>query len=83
MNFSDWVGSIGVGLLLLAFVLNLLNKIPKNGITYFLINFIGSGLATVASYLIHYVPFIILEFAWMLTSAYGMWKAYEFKKGTP
>lgn len=81
MNFSDWIGSIGVALLLFAFILSLSNKIPKNGMTYFVINFVGSGLATAASYLIHYIPFIILEFAWMLTSLYGIWQNYKITKG--
>lgn len=66
MNFSDWIGSIGVAILLLAFVLNLTNKISKSGIAYLLMNFIGSGLAAFASYLIHHIPFIILEIAWMM-----------------
>ena len=76
MNFNDWIGSIGVTILLLAFVLILTNKISKEGIIYLLMNFIGSGLAAVASYLIHYTPFIILEVAWMIASLFGIWKFY-------
>lgn len=80
MNLSDWIGSIGVAILLIAFVLILANKIYKNGMAYLFMNFIGSGLATVASYLIHYTPFIILEGAWMLASLIGMWQKYKSKK---
>ncbi|MEO6637863.1 MAG: hypothetical protein ABIN25_06280 [Ginsengibacter sp.] len=80
MNFSDWIGSIGVAILLLAFVLILSNRISKNGITYLLMNFIGSCLAAIASYLIHYIPFIILEAAWMLASLFGIWQNVSFKK---
>jgi hypothetical protein len=79
MNFSDCIGSIGVAILLLAFVLILTNKISKEGITYLLMNFIGSGLAAIASYLIHYTPFIILEMAWMLVSLFGIGKLYKEK----
>jgi hypothetical protein len=77
MIFSDWTGSIGVSLLLIAFVLILTNQISKNGMIYLLMNFAGSGLATVASYMIHYLPFVILESAWMLASLFGMWKLYK------
>jgi len=77
MNFSDWIGSIGVAILLLAFVLNLTNKISKAGTAYLLMNFIGSGLAAIASFLIHYIPFIILEIAWMIASLFGIWKLYR------
>jgi len=79
MDLNDWIGSIGVTILLLAFVLILINKISKEGTTYLLMNFIGSGLACIASYLIHYTPFIILELAWMLASLFGLWKNYKNK----
>ena len=77
MSFNDW---IGVAILLIAFVLILINRISKNGITYLFMNFIGSSLATVASYLIHYIPFIILEAAWMLASLFGIWQNFISKK---
>ncbi|MEO8765570.1 MAG: hypothetical protein ABI416_14825 [Ginsengibacter sp.] len=79
MLISDWIGSIGVAILLLAFVLILTSKISKDGTVYLFMNFAGSSLAAVASYLIHYVPFIILEFAWMLASLFGIWKFYRAK----
>ena len=77
MNITDWIGSIGVAVLLIAFMLILANKISKNGIVYLSMNFVGSGLAAIASYLIHYTPFIILELAWMLASLFGIWKFYK------
>jgi hypothetical protein len=46
---------------------------------YLVMNFAGSGLAGVASYLIHYTPFIILKLAWMLASLFGMWEFYKEK----
>ena len=74
MSLSDWIGSIGVTILLLAFVLVLAKKISTSGLTYLLMNAVGSGLAAFASYLIHYTPFIILELSWMLASGFGIWK---------
>jgi hypothetical protein len=79
MNFSDWIGSIGVAILLIAYVLILINKVSKNGMAYLLMNFFGSALAAIASYLIRYTPFIILEIAWMLASLFGIWKFYKEK----
>ncbi|KAA9041968.1 hypothetical protein FW778_08115 [Ginsengibacter hankyongi] len=76
MNFNDWIGSLGVAILLLAFVLNLTNKISRSGSAYLIMNFMGSGLAAIASFLINYVPFIILEIAWMIASLFGIWKLY-------
>ncbi|HEV8515646.1 MAG TPA: hypothetical protein VGQ59_20320 [Cyclobacteriaceae bacterium] len=68
MSLADWIGFIGVSILLLAFLLNLLKKISQDSHTYILLNLIGAGLACVASILIEYVPFIILEGAWTLVS---------------
>lgn len=65
---SDWIGSAGVAILLLAFLLNLLNKIAKDGLSYIVMNIAGAGLACVASWLIHYLPFVILEGVWMIVS---------------
>ena len=76
MNFNDWIGSLGVAILLLAFVLNLTNKISRSASAYLVMNFMGSGLAAIASFLINYVPFIILEIAWMIASLFGIWKLY-------
>ena len=68
MNTADWIGFIGVGILLLAFLLNLLNKIPQNGFAYVGLNAAGAALAGLASVLIHYTPFIILEAVWTMVS---------------
>jgi hypothetical protein len=67
-SFSDIIGSAGVFILLLAFVLNLLNKISRDNIIYILMNVFGGSLACFASYLIHYIPFIILEAVWTVVS---------------
>lgn len=68
MSFADLTGSAGVFILLLAFVLNLLNKITRESISYILMNIIGAALACYASYLINYIPFIILEGVWTVVS---------------
>jgi hypothetical protein len=72
MSSGDWIGFIGVTILLLAFLLNLTGKIKQNDLSYIVMNIIGAGLAGFASYLISYVPFIILEGVWTLVSIYGL-----------
>ncbi|HUS03305.1 MAG TPA: hypothetical protein VMY77_16310 [Chitinophagaceae bacterium] len=81
MNFSfaDIIGSVGVFILLLAFVLNLLNKISRESISYILMNVIGAGLACYASYLINYIPFIILEAVWTSVSVIALLNYYKKK----
>ena len=79
MNVVDWIGFFGVTILLIAFFLNLIDKIQQNSLIYLTMNFVGAGIACLASVLLKYAPFIILEGAWTLVSAFGLIK-YFFKK---
>jgi hypothetical protein len=68
MTLADWIGSVGVSILLIAFLLNLLKKIAQDSVVYVSMNLVGALLAGLASVMIHYTPFIILEAAWVLVS---------------
>lgn len=74
MNYNDIIGTIGVGLILLAYVFNTFAVIKKDGRLFFCMNILGAGLACYASWLINYVPFIILEGVWCLVSVAGFVK---------
>lgn len=79
MNSTDWIGFIGVTILLVAFFLNLNNTIKKEGLIYLFLNFIGAGIACFASVLLDYLPFIILEGSWTLVSAIGLFNYFRKK----
>jgi hypothetical protein len=79
MTYNDIIGSIGVGLILLAYFMNTAGMIPKNGQLYYVLNIIGAALACYASFLINYMPFVILEGAWTLVSIYGLMKTMRIK----
>lgn len=74
MTTTDIIGFIGVAILLIAYFLNLNDKIGKDSVVYLQMNFIGAGLACLASVLMNYLPFIILEGCWTIVSAYGIYK---------
>jgi hypothetical protein len=74
MGYNDWIGSIGVGLILLAYFASTFNFISGKSKLFFCLNIIGAGLACYASYLINYWPFIILEGTWMLVSLIALIK---------
>jgi hypothetical protein len=42
-------------------------------------NFVGAGLACLASVLMKYLPFIILEGSWTIVSAFGILKQIRQK----
>lgn len=68
MTIADWIGSVGVSILLVAFLLNLLKKIAQDSVSYVVMNLIGALLAGLASWMINYTPFIILEAVWVFVS---------------
>jgi hypothetical protein len=78
MQYNDLIGTIGVGLILVAYFFNIFSFIPKEGKLFFSMNIVGAGLACYASVLIHYLPFIILEGVWTVVSVVGL--ALCFKK---
>ena len=81
LQLSDWIGFTGVAILLLAFLLNLLKKIPANNLWYIIMNILGAGLACLASWIINYLPFVILEGSWTVVSVFALIKYFKDRAG--
>ena len=69
---SDLIGSIGVGLILIAFILNLIGAMDRATRSYLFLNLIGASLALLASALIEFYPFVVLESVWALAALLGL-----------
>ncbi|MFW5644750.1 MAG: CBU_0592 family membrane protein [Bacteroidota bacterium] len=74
MNITDITGTFGVFLILLAYFLLVTKKLHRDSLVYLLMNTFGAGLACIASIMLNYWPFIILEGAWTGVSVYAIWK---------
>jgi riboflavin transporter FmnP len=74
MSLVDWIGSLGVFLILLAYFLNVIGKITTSKLSFILLNLIGAIIACLASILLNYWPFILLEGVWALVSLYSLGK---------
>ncbi|MBY0535657.1 MAG: hypothetical protein K2P88_07390 [Chitinophagaceae bacterium] len=74
MSVTDWIGAVGVFILLVAYVLNNYNVLQGNGVWYPLLNTLGAGLACYASIRLVYYPFIVLEGVWSLVSGISLVK---------
>jgi hypothetical protein len=68
---STVVGSLGTGLLLLAYALLARGRITL-GRTYFALNAAGALTAAVASLMLRFAPFVILELAWLAVALVGL-----------
>jgi hypothetical protein len=61
---NTWIGIIGVGLLLLAFVLNLARKLEERSPLYLVMNAAGAALAAWYAWAGDVLPFVVLELVW-------------------
>jgi hypothetical protein len=74
MDYSTLIGSLGVTLLLIAFFLSLFKIISQDSNLYLSLNLLGASLAAYASWLIHYIPFVVLECVWVSIAIGGLVK---------
>ena len=84
MTTSDIIGSIGVTLMLVPFILNIADVLSNDSPLYIVPNLIGSALACTASLMIGYLPFVILEGTWSLISCWALYIYFkrDFRKNS-
>lgn len=68
INVNSVIGIIGLILVLVAFALNLFNKIKESSKTYLWLNIIGCALLFYYSIIIRSIPFAILQGVWALVA---------------
>jgi len=79
MSLSDIIASLGVIILLIAFLLNMFNRMSAQSRVYSGMNFIGAGLCCLSSYMISFYPFIVLEGVW---AAFALYSFISVPRGT-
>ena len=72
MSESDIIGSVGVTLILIAFLLNLVGRMAADSRVYLLLNLVGAGLTCLSSIMIEFWPFVVLEAVWALAALAGL-----------
>lgn len=77
MSLVDWLGFIGVFQILLAYYVNISGKVEKTDLSFILLNLIGAAMACLASILLNYWPFILLEAIWTFISLVSLIKYYR------
>jgi len=69
------VGVFGVGLLVVAFGLNLIGKLSQTSRWYLLLNIIGALLAAYYAWSGKMYPFLVLELVWMAAALVRLLKS--------
>jgi hypothetical protein len=67
-SYATWIGSTGVALLLIAFLGNLFRLLRAESRLYSGLNFVGAALACWSSYLIQFMPFVVMEGVWSVVA---------------
>lgn len=72
MDMSEIVGSAGVTILLVGFALTATGRLRADCTTNLVLNFSGATIACVASAMIGFKPFVILEGTWAIVAALSL-----------
>jgi len=75
----DFVGNIGVVILVITFLMLQLNKIPSDGLAYSLLNAIGASLIVVSLLFDFNLSALLMEVFWVLISFIGIGRHFRLK----
>ncbi len=77
LSLPEIIGFVGVSILLAGFFLNLAGFLLSSSKRYLVLNLIGAALACLSSWLIGFMPFVLLEGTWaavaLLTLSRQLW----------
>jgi hypothetical protein len=74
MNWYDILGTLGVAVIILTYVLLQIERVRSDQLIYSLLNAIGAGLILVSLYFEFNFPSAVVEFFWLVISLFGIGK---------
>jgi len=74
MSWYDIVGTLGVAIIILTYVLLQIERVRSDQLIYSLLNAIGAALILVSLYFDFNLPSVVVEFFWLLISLFGIGK---------
>ena len=76
-GFSDFIGNIGVALILLAYLLLQLQKLDAHDARYSLMNGFGAAFVLVSLYSDFNLSAAVIQVFWLVISGVGLYRARE------
>ncbi len=70
--FPDLIGCMGTIIVLAAYALLQMGKLKSNGVLFSFLNFMAAFMILISLFYTWNLAAFVMEFAWMVISAYGM-----------
>lgn len=83
MAWYDWLGLCGVAMVLIAYAQLQLRRMDAHGVTFPLVNLIGSLLILLSLWFKPNLSAIVIEAAWAAISLFGLWSALRASRRPP
>ena len=82
MNWYDTIGTLGVAVIVITYVLLQIERVRSDQLIYSLLNAIGASLILVSLYFDFNLPSVVVEFFWLLISMFGIGKYLTRRKNS-
>ena len=81
MNYGplDFVGNIGVVILMITYLMLQLNKLSSDSLSYSVLNALGAGLIVVSLLFDFNLSALLMEVFWVLISFVGIYRYFRLK----
>ena len=76
-GFTDFLGNIGVVLIIVDYLLLQLNRISSNSLSYSLLNAVGATLIIISLWSNFNLSAFIMEAVWVLISLFGLYRYFR------
>jgi hypothetical protein len=82
MSFEwyDILGTLGVGVIIITYVLLQIERVRSDQLIYSVLNAVGAALILVSLYFEFNLPSVVVEFFWLLISLFGIGKYMARRK---
>ncbi len=77
LAWYDLIGATGAAIIVTTYMLLQLGKIKSDGLSYSVLNAIGAGLILFSLYFKFNLSAFLIEFFWVMISAYGIYKYFQ------
>ena len=81
MNYGplDFVGNIGVVILMITYLMLQLNKLSSDSLAYSVLNAVGAGLIVISLLFDFNLSALLMEVFWVLISFVGIYRYFRLK----